>query len=206
MRARSRLEQCCDIGDALSTLHPAILVGSRRFVLCSFRLAHGDPEALPTAVIAKAERDWIIGGIERLINGNHAVLPAGTARNFTGTEIWNDPAGQKPRHRIHKSDINDMAKPATRSTVQRGQRTERRILSRQHVGRRRSDLLWFASRLAGQIHDARIALGDEIVAWPIGTFAVEPEASDRDVDDIGAQLAHAFDVEAKLAGNARRLI
>src|ERR1019366_3547742 len=80
MRARSRLEQCCDIGDDLSTLHPAILVGSRRFVLCSFRLAHGDPEALPTAVIAKAERDWIIGGIERLINGNHAVLPAGTAR------------------------------------------------------------------------------------------------------------------------------
>ena len=39
-------------------------------------------------------------------------------------------------------------------------------------------------RLAGQVHDARIAFGDQVVAGQLGALARQPEAGQRDVDQI----------------------
>src|SRR5690554_421821 len=96
--ARLCQQQLLDVRNDLCA--PGAAVG----VCCVFRigavrgLADSLPEALPDIVVSKSEGNRLVGRVEALINGDHAVAATGSPRQLARAEKRDDAAIQKARH------------------------------------------------------------------------------------------------------------
>jgi len=59
---------------------------------------------------------------------------------------------------------------------------------------------------AGNVPDARVSLGDEIIAGPIRSLALQAKSRDRYIDQIGANRSQGVSIDLQLARNAGRQI
>src|SRR5579883_1970623 len=91
------------------------------------------PKTVPDIIVAEAERDWIIGGLERLIDRDHAIPAARAAWYLARAKIRNDAAGEKARHGVDQGDIDDAAVPRPQARDQSGHGGEGRVLPRENV-------------------------------------------------------------------------
>jgi hypothetical protein len=81
-----------------------------------------------------------------------------------------------------------------------------RVTAGEQVGRRRADLLGRAPGLAGEVHDPRKPLRDQVVAGAVGPLAGEPETGERDVDQVLPRALEGRVVGAELGLEARQLV
>ena len=170
------------------------------------RPTHGLPKSPPDTVVAQPERDRKIGGREGLVNGDHAVLPARATRCIAGPEVWNDSAGQKACHRIDERDVDRATLAISATGKESRDHREGRILSGQHVGCGRTDLLRLAVGFARQIHYAGVAFGDQVVTGPVGALAGETEPAYGDVYEIRLDRPEGLWIDAELCRDSGRLI
>ncbi len=204
--ARGGGEDRLDARDDLPAAGAALGVRAEARLRGGLRLADRLPEPRPQVVVAEPERDRQVGGLERLIDRDDAVGAAAAGRHLARAEIRHDAAGQEAGHRIDQRDVDHPAPPGGLAGEQRRQRRQRRVLAGQHVGGRGADLLRLAALRPGDVHHAGIALGDEVVAGPVGTLAGQAEAGDRGVDEVGLDRPEAVGIEPELAGHPRRLV
>ena len=180
----ARAENLLDPGHELRPRRSSPGVGRESWLVGHRGLTDGAAKPPPDGIVAGPEGERLVGGPEDLVDRQHAVLGAGAPRQLARAEIGDQPRGHEPRHALDQRHVDLMAASRTLPVEQGGDGGERGVHSSEQIGRRGADLLGLALGLAGQIHHARKALGDQVVAGTICPLAVEAEAGQRDVDQI----------------------
>ena len=179
--ARARAQHVLDLRDDLVARGAAVDVRRVARIGADLRLADRFPEALPDRVVAEPERDRVVLRLEHLVDGDHAVARAGALRALHPSPRYGTMRGAMKRVMLSIIEMSiSWPRPVRLAVEERGERRVGRVHAGDEVGGRRADFLRRAVGLAGEIHDAAVAFGDQVVAREILARAFEPEAAERD--------------------------
>ena len=128
-------------------------VGRQPHVLGQVRLAERAAQALPDGVVADAERERLIRGLERLIDREHAVAGARAPGQLARAEVGREPRAHEAGHALDQGDVDLVSAPGALAVEESGDGGERGVAAGEQVGGRGADLLRRRPGLAGQVHD-----------------------------------------------------
>ncbi len=161
--------------------------------------------AEPGELGVRADRDdhVAVEGAEALVRHDRGVRVAEAHRHLAGDEVVGC-AVREPRQLGVEQRHLDVAVPCRRlGLAERGEDADGRVDARRDVGDRHADLHRVAVGLAGDRHDAALALDREVEAGPACIGPVVRVAGDRAVDERRARLAQRVEPESEPVGGAR---
>ena len=129
----------------------------------------------PELVVRDADIDPSVARLERLIGADGGMHIAASLRAFSRGEVHARVEGQQRRHGIEHRDVDTAAVHRPLALHQGGENGLRRIETRDEIGDGRADLHRRTVRLAGDVHDAGLALDDQVVSRPPASGPVRPK-------------------------------
>ena len=166
-------------------------------ILCELFPADGAAHPVEERVVRHAQRHVRVLGLENLVGHDGRVLVSAAGRPAAAVPVQARLIGQERGHDVQHADLDLLALARAGAREKR----EGHAVSRRHAGDEIGDgvahLDGGAVGEAGEIHDARLALHDEIVAGARGLGAALAEARDGAVDQARVQLAKGVVAEAQ---------
>ena len=160
-------------------------------------------ELLPQPRIAHRDDDLSVAGLQRLVRRDGRMIVADPLRRVAGREQDPERQPHHRQHRVEQRDVHVLAEPGAMTIVQGQQDALHGIQPGEIVGDRDAGARRLAVRRAGGVHEAGLALQDDVVAREIGARAILPVAADRAVDQPRIDPGHIGIAEAQVREAAR---
>jgi hypothetical protein len=126
-----------------------------------------DAEALPEPVVVGAEHEMAVGGLHGLVGRRHAVRRADAARHAAGAPVFGDVPDREGDAGVEERGVDVLALAGRLAADVGGEDGVDREERAADVGDRHARLCRRRVRLAGDRHDARRRLGDQVEARPL---------------------------------------
>ena len=111
--------------------------------------------------------------------------------------------GQRRNHSVQQADIDKLSPAGFVTRQQRETNAVEGIQAGDDIGQGGSQFRWRPVRIPCQVHHARLALRDDVVAGPVTIRSSLPETGNRTVDCPRIDLRHGLIAESQLIQNAR---
>ena len=185
--------------------HPVGIGGEARIGL-PLRVPQHIGDALPVRLVGTADVDVAVGGAERLVRrGEHMARTQRLRRHPGGEEDRRVPVGLLQRG-FHQRGVDHLPAPGLQLVHVRGEDAHRGEDAAVDVCHRVAGLHRRTAGLAGDAHQAREALRDQVEAALVGPRPVATVPGHRAVDQAGIDLRQHVVAETELLERAAPVV